>query len=839
MTTYFQLRTRYRLIYVLFALISVVVFVFWVIELRESLASLESRQEELIQRHQGLLLERKAKEVEGHFQEIFQSTRTISLLPMVRGVSGGNRLNEHEDVVVQGRFSLDAHRTLQQVYASLHNNVQISEIYLVLDGFDPTRNVPFFMYDDIIAGEGRRGSRLKGSAPVVPNDQPPEVEDEEYRHFPSMLDWFRQHAPRFAWENDLDKVPVRLSPVLRTCDNSQYPSISQGNVADTHGFIIAIPVYALDSDQFKGMITTVIRLNVLEAMLVGVPFLPVTPEDEQKRIAENWSMPEPSFFELREKTHGIVVRDRRNTHLSGNRETLAGRWKSRGVDLKSGEQWELDHFIPAAEIDRLTAGITGERNRIIIGRLVLLLVLISAGLWNFVMLNRSRRELMAMAHFDPLTDLPNRRLFLDQLHQGLARAHRHQSKVALLLLDIRNFGAINDAYGNSGGDQLLMALGARLQQTMRGSDTVQRIGHDLNDGQHVVARLGGDEFTIICEDIQHPDDIISLVNRLREILHVPFEIGGAKLDVGVSIGVAVFPDDATEGGKLLTCADNAMHECRAEALPYFLFNEKLRERSDRLNKLSVELGRALELGQYEVFYQPKTRLSDGHIVSLEALLRWRHPQHGLVSPAEFIPILERSGQIVEVGQWVLEQSCRDLARLDAEGFNEVLVSVNVSVKQLRRGNLHETVADVLKRIGTDPRRIVLEVTESMMMENLEEGQQALARLDQLGTRLAIDDFGTGYSSLTYLQHLPLTYLKLDKAFIDGIGSPKARHIVQTVVHLARGLSLKTIAEGIETVEQREMLAAMGCDMIQGYLLSKPKPLSEIIDWMRAYTPTAE
>ena len=262
-------------------------------------------------------------------------------------------------------------------------------------------------------------------------------------------------------------------------------------------------------------------------------------------------------------------------------------------------------------------------------------------------------------------------------------------------------------------------------------------------------------------------------------------------------------------------------------------NAELRERGERLHRLSSELAHALERSEFVLFYQPKASLVDGRVVSLEALLRWRHPRMGLISPAEFIPILERGGGIIEVGAWVIEQSCRDLARLSAEGHGEMLIGANVSVRQLRRGNLHETVVGILERNATDPARLVLEVTESTMMENLDEGRQLLMRLTALGIRLAIDDFGAGYSSPTYLQNLPLSYLKLNKSFIDGMVNPRAQHIVRTVIMLAKGLALKTIAEGIETPQQRDALAEMGCDIMQGYLLSKPRPLDDIVLWLRA------
>ena len=829
MTSYFQLRKRYNLIYLLFFLIAVVILGFWLVELKDSLNSLNRRQEELLRKHQEQLLEHKATQLINLFGEVYQSTRTIALLPMIRSVKGGNRRNENEDVVAQGRLSMDAHRTLQQIYTNLQNSVQVSEVYLVLDGFDPSSDVPFFMYDDLVASNGQ----TEGKAQAWNADAPKEVEDEEYRHFPVQLDWFRNNAQQFVWAHALDDIPVRLSPVVLTCDNSQYRSLKQGSASDAQGFIFAMPVYAQDGGKFKGMVTAVLRTNILEALLLDIPFVPVTPEDEWKRVRAGWNMPEPSFLVLKEKEFGITIRDRRNPVLASD-TAPGGRWTTIPINLKTGQNWELSHLLTADEIEKLSAPIARERQQMILGRGALLLCLIGAGIWNFLMMNRSRRELMEMAHFDPLTSLPNRRLFLDQLHRGLSRARRYNKKLALIFLDIRHFSAINDAFGNQGGDQILVAIASRLEQTVRKNDVVMMLPRGGMDDQHVVARLGGDEFTVICEDIEHADDITALLKRFMAALQSPFAIGNTTLEIGVSIGIAVYPDDADQSDKLLVCADSAMHECRKGVLPYFFFNEQLRQRSDRIYRLSLELNRALELNQFEVFYQPKASLKDGRVVSLEALLRWRHPELGMISPVEFIPILESNGQIVEVGKWVLDQSCRALSHLDVEGFGDVMISVNVSVRQLNRGNFHETVADTLVRNSTDPHRLILEVTESMMIENFEEARQALLQLVNLDIKLAIDDFGTGYSSLTYLQHLPLSYLKLDKAFIDDMATEGTQHIVESVIYLSKCLSLQTIAEGVETAEQRTLLAGIGCDIIQGYLLSKPIPLAEIVKWLRQY-----
>jgi EAL domain-containing protein (putative c-di-GMP-specific phosphodiesterase class I) len=258
----------------------------------------------------------------------------------------------------------------------------------------------------------------------------------------------------------------------------------------------------------------------------------------------------------------------------------------------------------------------------------------------------------------------------------------------------------------------------------------------------------------------------------------------------------------------------------------------MRQRAERQHVLTLELVTAMQKEQFELFYQPKAMLLNGEVVSMEALIRWRHPQLGLVSPVEFIPILERNGAIVELGEWIVEQACRDLHRLTEVGFPGVRVSVNVSVRQLKRGNFHEFLRHTLQHFEIVPQRLILEITETMVMEDLKKGREAMLALEKLGVGLSIDDFGAGYSSLTYLQHLPLSSLKIDKSLIDGMVDDRAIHVVESVIRLAQGLSLKTIAEGIETEAQRELIGKLGCDMIQGYLLSRPLPLEDIIGWLR-------
>ena len=836
-----SLRKRQLLGYLAFVVAALVTLGFWAFELHLAMASHDEREEEVLAAHQHQLLGTRAEAFRDIFHEIYQTGRTISLLPSIRGADGRNRSSEDEDVVAQGRLSIDADRTLQQIYANLASNVRVSEVYYVKDGFDPAKGeVPFFMYDDLVAKPGATRSQVSGS------DTPAEDETEEYDVIRRQLDWFRSNAPRFDYASDLNAIPALVSPPVRTCDNTQYASLAKGSVRDAQGIVFSIPAYDAVTGNFKGQVSIILRTNVLEALLIDVPFVPVTEEDHGLVKAAGWKMPAPSHFVLVEKTGSTEVTDRRNrvlgTGLVAARANPAtgGRWASLRVNVPGNSQWELHHYLTQAEIGQLVRGIRSSKQLSIAGRLALLAVLaavLAGGGW---LIRSSRRELVRMAHVDQLTGLPNRRLFFDRLEKGITRAQRSGRRLGLFFLDLADLNAINDRHGHQGGDQLLIEVSNRLQQSLRSTDSIARGAHSPEgagesllpaSAKFLLSRLGGDEFTVLCEDLQAQDDLIIVAERIVECMAERFTLGSESIEIGVNVGAALFPDDAVDAERLLMSADSAMHECKAVAAPYVLFNEDMRKRAERQHLMVLELAQALRRRQFELFYQPKAMIADGRVTSLEALIRWRHPSLGLVSPLDFIPLCERNGSIIEIGQWIVEQACRDLQRLAQTGHPQIKLSVNVSVRQLRHAGFFDFLERTLRETGTDAARLVLEVTESMVMEDLAKGRDALQRLKDLGVSVALDDFGAGYSSMTYLQHLPLDSLKIDKSLVDGMTDERSIHVVRTVIRLAQGLSLKTIAEGVETVEQQDLLGRLGCDMIQGYLLSRPAPLPTILEWI--------
>jgi diguanylate cyclase (GGDEF)-like protein/PAS domain S-box-containing protein len=418
---------------------------------------------------------------------------------------------------------------------------------------------------------------------------------------------------------------------------------------------------------------------------------------------------------------------------------------------------------------------------------------------------------------DPLTGLPNRLLFLDRLGQATERQRRRpETLTAVLALDLDRFKLVNESLGHRAGDELLAAAAPRLKQAVRSSDTV--------------ARFGGDEFGILLEDITGEQDAIDMAERIAGVFARPFVLDGNEHFVTTSIGIAL-----AEGGEraedLLRDADAAMHRAKERGRArYELFDEALRGRA--LSRLRVEndLRRALERDELTLHYQPLVSLRDRRMVSVEALLRWDHPERGRISPLDFIPVAEENGLIEPIGRWVLEHACRQAAEWYRERPDAapLTMSVNLSAAQVANPGLADIVATALRVSGLDPACLALELTESMLVGDHEEVSETLVAVKALGVRLVLDDFGTGYSSLSYLTRLPLDALKVDRSFVDGLGTEsRDTAVTEAIVAMSRALSLRVVGEGAETEQQVAELARLGCDLVQGFHFSRPVPAEEI------------
>jgi diguanylate cyclase (GGDEF)-like protein/PAS domain S-box-containing protein len=416
-------------------------------------------------------------------------------------------------------------------------------------------------------------------------------------------------------------------------------------------------------------------------------------------------------------------------------------------------------------------------------------------------------QLKYQAHHDTLTSLPNRQLLIDRLETAIAHAHRHELMLAVLFLDLDNFKTVNDSLGHNVGDLLLQKVAKLLQKCTREEDTV--------------ARLGGDEFVILLPDIESEQDVVDVTRRILTTFGRPVQVEDNELFAGASIGISVYPSDGQDAHSLVKNADLAMYNAKSSGKNNFkLFAESMNEQVSRRLELENSLRRALEREEFEVFYQPKVDAATGGISGCEALVRWRR-NGTLVSPVEFIPLAEETGLIIPIGKWVLQSACL-AARSWQEDGHPVKVAVNLSPRQFRQKDLEDMVLSVLRKTGLTPGLLELEVTEGIVMDNVESAIHTLQHLRMKGISFAIDDFGTGYSSLQYLKQLPLDSLKIDRAFIKDLpGNESDAAIATATIAMAHSLGLKVVAEGVETVEQLNFLKKYDCEFIQGYLFSKP------------------
>ncbi len=432
----------------------------------------------------------------------------------------------------------------------------------------------------------------------------------------------------------------------------------------------------------------------------------------------------------------------------------------------------------------------------------------------------AQRRIELLVHHDTLTGLPNRLLLRDRVEQAKAHSVRQHSRVALMFLDLDRFKTINDSLGHPVGDLLLREVVERLKQCVRESDTI--------------SRQGGDEFVILLNDVPDSESVSRIAEKIEQRMAEPLSIGQHTLSSSFSIGIALFPDDGDDFDTLLQKADTAMYhakECGRNT--HRFFTEQMNRKVVEHLTLETQLRQALENGEFVLHYQPQMDLQEGGIVGVEALIRWNSPESGLISPARFIPVAEDSGLIVPIGAWVLNEACRQAKAWQDAGLPPFTVAVNLSAVQFRRMDLVGSVINALVLSDLDARWLELELTESILIQDAEDTLEVVRRLKALGVRLSVDDFGTGYSSLTYLKRFAVDKLKIDQSFVrDLVGDPDDAAIVRAIIQMARSLKLKTIAEGVESEEQGDLLRMYDCDEIQGYWFSRPLPAAQLEEFVR-------
>ena len=427
-----------------------------------------------------------------------------------------------------------------------------------------------------------------------------------------------------------------------------------------------------------------------------------------------------------------------------------------------------------------------------------------------------------LAHHDGLTGLPNRVLLRDRFEHAIALAERSRSRVAMLVLDLDNFKRVNDTLGHADGDRLLLEVVSRLSECTRESDTL--------------SRQGGDEFILLLNDIPDQETVDRIASKILVTLAEPVEINGHELNAACSIGIALYPDDGSSFDTLLQKADSAMYNAkRAGRNLYQFFDDQMNQQAQEHLLLQNRLNRALFRAEFYLHYQPQLEIRSGRVVGMEALLRWKNPELGEVVPARFIPVAEDCGLIVPIGAWVLEEACRQAQSLRQADGIDLPMSVNLSALQFRRGGLVETVAGALRRSGLPPHLLELELTESILLQDVENTLQTVRQLKALGVRLSIDDFGTGYSSLSYLKRFAVDRLKIDRSFVRDLEfDPDNAAIVRAVIQLARSLRLGLVAEGVETEAQLAFLREEGCQDVQGYLFSRPLSVADLRMFLRRH-----
>jgi diguanylate cyclase (GGDEF)-like protein len=442
-------------------------------------------------------------------------------------------------------------------------------------------------------------------------------------------------------------------------------------------------------------------------------------------------------------------------------------------------------------------------------------------------LEAANRQLRHLATHDPLTGLPNRTLLDDRLAQAMAHADRDAQPFAVLVVDLDRFKRVNDSLGHRAGDELLCEVARRLAALVRNIDTV--------------ARVGGDEFVLIINPIEQPEDAEAIAQRAIEALQTPIRTGGVEVYVSPSIGIAFYPNDAVSAHLLVAHADAAMYA--AKQLGRNTFRRFVRGMDaitrDRV-ALETDLREAIARQQFELHYQPKVDTVTGQIHSAEALIRWRHPERGLIEPDQFIPLAEECGLISAIGEWVVREACRQCKSWQLDGLPPLRIAVNVAATQFRQGDLVRMIRGALADAALEPRFLEIELTESAVMTDPEDSVGILEHLSRLGVLVSVDDFGTGYSSMSYLRRFPIDKLKIDRSFIrDVMSRPDDASIVRAIISLAHSLRLKVVAEGVETIEQLGFLKTVGCDQYQGFHFSPAVPAPQFAALVRSQSATEE
>jgi len=437
---------------------------------------------------------------------------------------------------------------------------------------------------------------------------------------------------------------------------------------------------------------------------------------------------------------------------------------------------------------------------------------------------QAEERIYRLAHYDVITQLPNRTSFHNQLNEAMAKAEKSISKLAVMFIDLDHFKLINDTSGHSVGDELLLQVASRFRKVI--------------DESNLLSRFGGDEFTVMLPCIESVGYVSDVASKVLNALVAPFNLSSCEITISASIGISIFPDNGTDVSMLLSCADNAMYRAKESGRSSFQFySEQMKRDAKERVALEHDLRNALSSGEFELHYQPQIDLKTKQVIGIEALIRWLHPSKGVIPPDKFIPVAEVTGLIVPIGEWVINEACQKLQQCHKEGFYNINMAINLSARQFFQEDILVIIKESIKTAGVQASNLEFEITESMMMSNIEETVDILHEIKTLGVQLSIDDFGTGYSSLSYLKRFPLNKLKIDKSFVQGLPNDSDDvAIVKATIAIAHSLKLTVIAEGVETEEQLSMLKSYQCDEVQGYYFSRPLPDKELMHYLYKSLP---
>ena len=434
-------------------------------------------------------------------------------------------------------------------------------------------------------------------------------------------------------------------------------------------------------------------------------------------------------------------------------------------------------------------------------------------------IKNAKAEMHRLAHYDFLTDLPNRMQLYEKIHLAIEWAKRHHTKIALLFLDIDRFKSINDSLGHATGDKLLQSVAQRLKGVVRSTDTV--------------SRFGGDEFVLLFSEFDQINTLIQKIKKIQEAISVPHRIGDLSIEISTSIGISLYPDDGEDSDTLMLNADSAMYHAKENGRNrFYFFKPEMRKKISTWQAVEKNIYAALRNEEFELFYQAQINLNDGGIAGVEALIRWRHPVNGVLSPVYFIPAAEECGAIIPIGRWVLHEACRQAQAWKADGLDFNIISVNISAREFDDSDFLDNVCTVLRETGLEPSRLELEITETVLMKNIQASTVILHALRAMGIKISIDDFGTGYSSLSYLKSIPVDTMKIDQSFVKDISTDNDDVLVKAIIAIGKNLNHKVIAEGVETPEQLEFLRKNSCEAAQGFWLHSPTTGAEFTKMLK-------